>query len=227
MRLDQCDVRPGKVLKVIDNYGSIKASVPGLFSEEDDPDLLPPITPFIISSPTSFSMPHEGDYVWIWYFWDNPQELLYSFRCNTQKLNGNSLNNEYKDVEISMKRKSDKGDINVEYNNDDGYTINNADTKINIDNDKHDIHINHADGNSVSISKDSISLGKDGKSEYKAVCGEELVKCLNDIKTTFDTIKTSAMGSPYTSHIGTAMNPVMAKLNNFEKILSNLVTLEK
>lgn len=227
MRMAMCDIRPGVVLKVVDNYGTIKASAQGIFSEQDDPDLLPPITQFIIQSSTSFSMPHEGDNVWVWHFEDNPQELLYTFRSNTPNLNGEQLDNEYKDVEIQMKRKSDKGEVLVSYNDDDGYTVDNSGSQINIDNDKHEIHMKCKDGKEVSINKDSISLGVDGGSKYKAVCGEELISCLDDIKNIFDAIKNAAMGNPYTTPIGTAMTPLLPKLNNFKKMLSNVVTLEK
>lgn len=227
MRLAMCDIRPGKVLKVVDNYGSIKASAQGLFSEEDDLDLLPPITQFIIPSSTSFSMPHEGDNIWVWYFEDNPQELLYTFRSNTPNLNGEQLDNEYQDVEVQMKRNSDNGEIQVGYTDDDGYTINNSGTKINVDNKKHDIHMTTCNGGkALSISNDGISLGKDGGSKYKAVCGEKLIENLNDIKNIFTAIKDAAMGNPYTTPIGVAMTPLLSKLNNFKQMLSEVVTLE-
>lgn len=227
MNLGNCEVRPGVVLKVVNNYGAIKASAQGIFSEEDDPDLLPPIIPFIVPNATSFAMPHEGDPVWVWYFYDNPQELLYTFRCHVEGVNGNKLDNEYQDVEIQMKRESDKGKVSVGYNDDDGYTVDNDGSKFNVDNDKHDIHIAHKDGTAISVGKDGISLGKDGGSQYKAVCGEELVKVLNKIKSALDAIKTSAAGSPYTVHIATALTPVLGQLNNFNSILSNKVTLDK
>lgn len=227
MRMAMCDIRPGVILKVVDNYGTIKASAQGIFSEEDDPDLLPPITQFILPSSTSFSMPHEGDNVWIWHFEDNPQELLYTFRGNTQNLNGDELDNEYKDVEIQMKRKSDNGEIQVSYNDDDGYTVDNSGSQINIDNKDHEIHLKCKGGKEVSINKDGISLGKDGGSKYKAVCGEELIKSLDDIKNVLNAIKDAAMGNPYTMPIGTAMTPLLPKLNTFKKMLSNVVTLEK
>ena len=227
MRMAMCDIRPGVVLKVVDNYGTVKASAQGIFSDEDDPDLLPPITQFILPSSTSFSMPHEGDNIWVWYFGDNPQELLYTFRGNTPNLNGDELDNEYKDVEIQMKRKSDNGEIHVSYNDDDGYTVDNSGSQINIDNKDHEIHMKCKDGKEISVNKNGISLGKDGGSTYKAVCGEELIKSLDDIKNIFNAIKDAAMGNPYTLPIGTAMTPLLPKLNTFKKMLSDVVTLEK
>lgn len=227
MKMMACDIRPGKVLKVVNNYGAIKASAQGLFSEEDDPDLLPPIIPFIMPSSTAFSQPHEGDAVWVWYFANNPQELVYTYRLDVKESNSDQLDNEYQDAEIQMKRTSDKGKINVYYTDDDGYTIDNSDSKINIDNDKHDIHIKQSGGNSISVTQDGISLGKDGGSQYKAVCGEDLIKSLDDIKDILNAIKTAAMGNSYTTPIGRAMDPLMPKLDDFKKMLSNKVTLEK
>jgi len=226
MNLKKCDVRPGKVLQVVDNYGTIKASAPGLFSEQDDHDLLPPVIPFLVPSSTAFVQPHVGDNIWVWYFYNNPQELLYTFRSNTKALNGEQLDNEYQDVEISMKRESDNGDVEVYYTDDDGYIINNGHSIINIDNKDHDVHITHKDGISLSITKDGISLGKKDGSRYKAVCGENLIDVLDNIKSLFNTIKEVSMGNPYTSHIGTALSGQINTLDGFENILSNKVTLE-
>lgn len=227
MKLENCEVRPGVVLQVIDNYGRIKASCLGLFSEEDDPDLLPPMSQFLTPSATQFSQPHEGDNIWVWLFSDNPQELLYTFRGNMEKSNNDTLDDEHQDIEILMRRNTENGKIQVDYNTESGYTINNDGTNINIDNEDHDIHIRHKEGPSVMVSKDGISLGTDGKSKYSAVLGEELINVLNDIKDTFNTIKNAAAGSPYTTHIATAMTPAIAKLNNFNKIMSKIVSLDK
>jgi hypothetical protein len=42
-----------------------------------------------------------------------------------------------------------------------------------------------------------------------------------------DTINTSAAASPYTTHISAALTTPLAKLVGFEKILSDMVTLQK
>lgn len=229
MKLSECELRPGKILKVENSYGVIKASCVGVFSEQDDPDLLPPIypNPFVMLSPTQFSQPHVDDKVWVWIFSDNPQELYYTYRADVQSNNEGDLNNEYDDVEIQMKREDDNGEMSVKYDTSNGYTINNHGTSINIDNEAGDVHLKHKDGVAVSISKDKISLGNDGQSQYSAVLGEELINVLNDIKSTFNAIKNAAMGSPYTTPIGTALTPMIAKLNNFNRILSQMVTLQK
>ena len=80
MKLVNGILRPGEVLEVLEN-GKIKASAPGLFSEEDK-DLIPPVMPFwelIGSHANTFSTPTEGDEVWILNLTDNPLQL-YWFR---------------------------------------------------------------------------------------------------------------------------------------------------
>lgn len=43
MELSQGHIRPGRVLNVEDEKGIVKASCCGLFSDQDDPENLPPI----------------------------------------------------------------------------------------------------------------------------------------------------------------------------------------
>lgn len=226
MRLDLGEIRPGKVLQVIDNYGHIKASCVGIFSEQDDPDLLPPMSQFFKISSTQYSQPHVGDDIYVFIFADNPQLFLYVFRGDVAMNNGSELDNEYDDAEILMKRKTNNGEVRVAYDSDNGYDIGVNDSHINIDNDSN-IHIVHKSGKAISITDDGISIGKDGESMYSAVCGEELVKVLKDIKALLNTIKTSSAGNPQTAHISTAMTSQLATLSNFDKILSKIVTLQK
>lgn len=225
MRLETCEIRPGKVLQVIDNYGRIKASCVGIFSEQDDPDLLPPMSQFFKISSTQYSQPHVGDDIYVFVFADNPQLFLYVFRGDVAVNNGEELDNDYEDSEILMKRQTENGEIRVAYDSDNGYDIGVNDSHINIDNDSN-IHIVHKNGTAISITDDGISIGKDGESMYSAVLGEELVKSLNDIKTCLQTIKTAAAASPYTTQISNALASQIPTLK-FDNILSDLVTLQK
>src|SRR5574344_137527 len=79
MKLPDCEIRPGTVLAVCNNYGTIKASCCGLFSPEDDVDLLPPVYPLIKTSITSFCEPQIGDLIWVWINTTNPPELFYTY----------------------------------------------------------------------------------------------------------------------------------------------------
>ena len=68
-------MRPGKVMQVLED-GVIKASAPGLFSDQDDPELLPPIyPPFFTPHANAFSSVKVGDEVWILNFTGNSLQL--------------------------------------------------------------------------------------------------------------------------------------------------------
>ena len=79
MRLSNAILRPGKVLEVVDANGTIKVSAPGLFSDQDDPKLLPPVTPLLLLHSNQYSTPIVGNEVWVLNFTDNTQQL-YWFR---------------------------------------------------------------------------------------------------------------------------------------------------
>lgn len=220
-----CEIRPGTVLKVIDNYGTVKASCVGLFAESDDPDLLPPIYQSFRPSLSQFSQPHEGDPIWVMIFNNNPQELIYMFRGDTKSENP-GLDNEYPDVEIQMRRTTGDADVEVGYNATEGYSIYNQGTSVNVDNDGN-VHIRHKNGTTISVTDSGISLGTDGGSSYKAVCGEDLIKILNSFKDVLSSIHESAVSSPYTTHIASGMIGPMAALTGFDNILSDKVSLDK
>ena len=60
MRLLYGTLRPGRVLKVLEN-GNIKAYAPGLFAEEDV-EMTPPVMPFFGLFSNSYSEPKKGQY---------------------------------------------------------------------------------------------------------------------------------------------------------------------
>ena len=79
MKLVNGEIRPGIVLEVLDEYGTIKGSCLGVFSDEDDPAMLPPIQQWPTSSGSSFNQPKVNDPIWVLFFNDNPQELFSLF----------------------------------------------------------------------------------------------------------------------------------------------------
>ena len=103
MKLMAGTLRPGTVLKV-EEGGVIKASAPGLFSAEDDVELLPPIYPSFIGNSNQYSQPEEYDEVWILQFSDNPLELHW-IKKDAQDVNNEELGlGEETDVEILCDR---------------------------------------------------------------------------------------------------------------------------
>ena len=238
MNFANCEMRPGKVLKVVDNYGVVKASCVGVFSEEDDVDKLPPVyqAPFIKSSRHYFAAPQVDDLIWVIINKANPQELFYCFRDDYND-NSSNLDNSHKDVEINMKR-TDPDDrsktvFEVTYDTDDGYKVSNGGDKaseFNVDNtDDHDMHLKHSSGIALSISKDKISLGTDGGSQYKAPLGEPMADALNAIYNALDAILqgcTLPHTAPVKAALGAALPQVKMAIQK-NKLLSNKVTLDK
>ena len=234
MNLKTAEMRPGKVLKVLDSKGTIKASCVGYFSEEDDPDKLPPVIPWPTASRTAYTAPQVGDLLWVVIFHDNPLALFYMFRRDSED-NDSELSNNYKDVEIQMKR-TDPNDrskpvMEVSYNSDDGYKIANGGdsaTVFQIDNNtEHDVHINHSSGTSISIQKDKISLGTDGQSKYSAVVGEPLCDALSKICSAIEAML-NACNTPQTAPLKTALAQLQIAKSSCSKsmILSKKVSLE-
>ena len=110
MRFVACELRPGTVVSVEDRYGTIKATSPGLFSVEDDPELLPPITPFVQINENGFSSVKVDDPVWILYDKSNSQFLQYIRIVQLSPDIRDLLESENSDnIEILFSRDTDNG----------------------------------------------------------------------------------------------------------------------
>ena len=122
MKLSSATIRPGKVLEVLDNKGTIKASAPGLFTSQDK-DKLPPImhAPWG-AHPNSFTTPDEGKEVWIINFTDNKRQL-YWFRKDPFDKNNSDNNNiqDEQNVEVLCSRKSGMGWATIYFSDDSGW----------------------------------------------------------------------------------------------------------
>lgn len=96
MKLGNATLRPGRILEVsTDVLGEIKAEAPGLFSKEDPTEKLPPIMPFFLLHPNSYSTPVVDEEVWIINFNDNPRALFW-LKKDDYKVNLDS----FKDNEV-------------------------------------------------------------------------------------------------------------------------------
>lgn len=163
MRMVQCEIRPGVVLKVVDEYGTIKGSCTGMFSIEDDVEMLPPIYPFFKSSPTQFSKPNVGDKIWVWTFYDNPQELFYVFQGDVQNTVGESLKKSTGDLgeygnSLNVLMKCDSGFEGAElsFSSGDGWNMQNDSGSMKINNEGEINIVN--DGGSINMDDGGIHL---------------------------------------------------------------------
>lgn len=238
MRFEDCEMRPGKVLKVVDNYGTIKASCAGIFSDQDDVEKLPPVfqAPFIKASRHYFAAPQPDDLIWVIVNWQNPQELFYCFRDDIND-NSNELDKGPQDIEVAMKR-TDPNDRNatifeVSYDTDNGYKIINGGdnaSSFGIDNTQdHNIHLEHSSGIGVHVEKNAICLGSAGGAKYKAVCGEPLINALKSIRQALSSIM-DVSSTPALAPLKGALTPCITQIDMAiaeNKLLSNKVTLDK
>lgn len=181
MKLQECDIRPGFVLQVVDNYGTIKASVTGVFSEESNPDLLPPVYQFGQLHRGAFSKPKENDPIWVIVNRSNPQELVYIRQNDLHGQLADILDNGYEDVEVLMRTESGTGYAQILFNTDDGLILQNDSSSITI---KPDGTINLTTGDphkTLEINSDGISLGSEGTSAEPAVLGDKTEDALNKL----------------------------------------------
>lgn len=198
MRLQNAEIRPGFVLKVVDDYGTVKASVTGVFSEEADPETLPPIYPFMSLSRGTFSHPKENDPIWVFMTRDNPQELLYVRQANLPDQLSDTLDNSYEDVEVLMRTESGTGYAQVLYDTDEGLIVQNDDSSMVINKDGDVTISKNGSHRTIEINSDGISIGSSGKSSEPALLGDKTEDALNKLWDCVNTIVMSLQSAcPY------------------------------
>lgn len=226
MRLVDCEFRPGKVLEVLDEYGTIKASCAGYFSEEDDVELLPPITPFFQSSASNFNQPKPEDLIWVVINRLDQQELFYFFQGNVKGVASHILQNKPEDAQILASKDAATGKAELYYTTDDGWKMSSNDSKIQIDKDDNiNIGKDDSDNRGITIDEKSVNLGGKEGSE-PAILGNQLVDCLSNLNTVLGNLAFSLKGSPYTAAAGTDLEAQLPKFGNLiGKLKSKNVTL--
>jgi hypothetical protein len=238
-------MRPGTVLDIIDNHGTIRASVPGLFSSQDE-DCLPPIRVFNISGSNSFSSPNIGDEVWVLFFDNNPEELRWFRKDPFEKNNGSRNKNgsraidkadastgqtsniqDQKDVEVICSRTSGAGWATIYFSDGTGWVIQNQSAVIQIS-PKGTITLSTGQAHStIEINDDGISLGSKGESKHPAAHGDKVADLFDNIINTLLKISEAAKGSPYTTSIAAAIDAhVPTYQDDSQYINSDIVTLD-
>ena len=222
-------LRPGTVVEVVDNYGTIKATSPGLFSVNDDPSLLPPIIPFNQGPANSFSSVLKDEVVWI--FHDNANSQLFFY------LRLNQLSQSVKDLldsgdvnqEIIFSRDTDKGIYQMFFNDGTGIKFMKDGNYIQINPDGNIDIVTEKSNRSISISGDSICLGKKSDDASKvnthAAYGERVEDCLTTINNILTQLQTLATPNPYTAALAPAFSSLPKLASQIEQITSNDVKI--
>jgi hypothetical protein len=177
MKLINGTIRPGTVLKVLEN-GNIKASAPGLFSFTDEVDKLPPIMPwFMGSNSKSFSKVKEYDEVWIMNFSDNPLQLYWlrkdDIDCPNIPMNEDN-------VEILCNRNVNGEWCSIYFSDGSGWVISKGGSSIKIKADG-SIVLPNGINRCIDINGSNISIGSEGKSAHPAAYGDKVEEALMQI----------------------------------------------
>lgn len=199
MRLDRCEIRPGFVLRVEDNYGTVKASVTGVFSEDADPDTLPPVIPFGTMSRGTFSHPKENDPIWVILNRDNPQELLYVRQTDLPNQLSDTLDKSYEDVEVLMRTESGTGYAQILFDTEEGLMVQNDTSFVNIDKDGNIVIKKDGPHRTIEINSDGISIGSEGSSAEPACLGNKTEDALNKLWNCINMITVALSSDPYAS----------------------------
>jgi hypothetical protein len=224
MKLSNAILRPGKVLEVVDANGTIKVSAPGLFSDQDDPQLLPPVTPLLLFHSNQYSTPLVDDEVWVLNFTDNTQQL-YWFRKDNYIENNKDIQEEV-NVEVLCSRESGAGWATIYFSDDSGWYIKNDKTFIQLDPDGNIKLKNPNAHRCIEINSNNISIGSEGESAHPACFGDITADLLWKIYMTFNALKTASAANPMTAHLGAAINMVGDWSGDISKIKSGHVTID-
>lgn len=226
MYLSQCELLYGKVLKVVDVYGTVKCTIAGIFDDDADVEKLPPVYPLIRSSSHGFCKPTVGDELWVLINRANKQELYYMFRGDIKRFNGEYLETDYPDVDIISKHGDDETGTNLMMNSQDGWVMQNGKSKVQVDNDGVARLTADDEKRQINVGADNISLVSGGDAQ-PAVLGNELTTCLNNLVELLQKTATIAKTNPYTTNVGVAIESMLPKLNNsIGKIMSQNVVLD-
>lgn len=217
MKLINATIRPGTVLEVLEN-GIIKASAPGLFAFVDDPNMMPPISPWFIGGVSnSFSKLKQYDEVWIINFTDNPRQL-YWFRKDNIGDNTNIPMNET-NVEVLCNREVGGDWCTIYFSDGSGWVISKGESIINIRADGSIVLTNGSAHRCIDINGENISIGSEHTSAHPAAYGDKVEDALQSLSTVLNSVAMSALSNPYTVSIGLSL---MEKLPNFTKKISNI-----
>ena len=208
MKMKNCELLPGKVVQVDDpGSGVVRCTAPGLFSVNDDPSLLPPITPFIPSGHRgAVSTPAEGDKVWIITEEGNSQ-MIWWIRRGDEPDEVKSIN---PDREVVFSRDTDNGVYQLFWSDGEGIKFLKDGSYIRISPDGNIDIVREGINRAISISPGSICLGKGSDDESlvstHAAYGERVEDALDAIYNILSNLSKLCAGNPYTGTLKPALN---------------------
>lgn len=227
MELSQGHIRPGRVLKVEDEKGIVKASCCGLFSDQDDPEKLPPIYQFPLGGANNFSLPKKDDELWVMFFDDNPMELFYIRKDNFPENLQEILSKKYKEVEVLASREMPAGMVQLYFTDGDGWIIRNVDSVIQMRKDGSILLDTGSGHRKIDICDNSISLGSIGGSAHPAAYADKVENSFKILNNMLNAMAKAAKSTPYTMGMGIAIDALRPSFEqSIDEIDSPHVTLD-
>jgi hypothetical protein len=227
MILSKGHIRPGRVLEVVDEKGVVKATVCGLFSDQDEPENLPPIYQFPLGGANNFSSPKKDDEIWVMFFDDNPLELFYVRKDNFPENLQEILGSDYKECEVLASRELPSGFVQIYFTDGEGWIIRNVDSVINMRKDGSILLDTGSAHRKIDICDNSISLGSEGGSAHPAAYGDKVVKSLKMLNVILNTVAMAGKLTPFTIGMSTAIDALRPMFEqSIEEIESQHVTLD-
>ena len=221
-------MRPGKVMQVLEK-GRIKASAPGLFSDQEDPDNLPPVYPLLGMHANAFSSVKKDDEVWVLNFRDNDKQLHWIRKDNYNNCIENfPTTDEAQNVEVIVNREyGDSTWATIYFSNGDGWVIKEDDSIINIKSDGSILLKSKYDKGIVDLNDRGVSIGAEGAASDNAMLYSQWDKWLkNDLCGLLTSFSTTLKANPYTVPAGLSLDALIPKLmNSGMNIKSNYVTI--
>lgn len=228
MNLSCGTMRPGKVLEVLEK-GRIKVAAPGLFSDQDDLETLPPVYPLLGMHANAFSSVKKDDPVWVLNFSDNDRQLHWirkdDYNTNIEDF---PTTDEEQNVEVIVNREyGDSTWATIYFSNGDGWVIKEDKSVINIRSNGSILLKSSSDKGVIDLYDGGVSIGAEGGANDNAMLYSEWDKWLkNDLCGMLTAFGTALKSNPYTLAAGTALDPLVQQLRNTGmNIKSNYVTL--
>jgi len=210
MKLIFGTIRPGKVLEVIEGgKGKIKVSAPGLFTDADGTEGLPPVYPWPFGQhANSYSCPKVDEEVWVMNFDDNQLQLHWVRKDFFEENNADfPLDDEAQNLEIVVNREFDDSKwATLYFSNGDGWMMRKGeDGLINIRSNGSILLKTNFDKRIIDICEDSISLGTEGKAQDSAMLWTKWKEWHEEFEKQLDTLANTASANPYTANLSPAI----------------------
>lgn len=217
MKLIHATIRPGKVLEVIkDGKGAIKISAPGLFTDADGVDVLPPVYPWPFGHHANeFTCPKVDEEIWVISFKDNPMQLHWVRKDDFPENNKDyPLDDEKQNLEIIVNREYEDSKWAILYfDNEDGWVMKkDEDGWINIRKDGSILLKTKHNKRIIDICEDSIALGTEGKAGDSAMLYSKWKDWADTLCQGLLTIASTAAANPYTAPLAAPIQTLQTQL---------------